>query len=240
MKYPFRSHILPRFTIIAGILGLLLRIWLFAAEDEKGLLPANHFAGVMLYILSAAVLLVLFLSTRKLTPRRVSKQFIRLNTTYSCLLGGLGLALNAAFKLSSSAVRLAGLATIASLAGTVVMVVMAFFCFTRKRLPYIFPAFVSIVMSLETIAQCQVWGAEPQVPVYFFPLLASVFLILTAYCNTLLAARKPTANRLAFFSQAALYFSIVSLNSSQWMLYLCMAFWAASQIYPCTRFKKKV
>lgn len=240
MNNPFRSHILPRFTIAAGILGLLLRLWLFAAEDEKGLLPAHHFAGVMLYILSAVVLLVLFLSTRRLTPRRISKQFIRLSTTYSCLLGGLGLALNAAFKLSASPVKLAWLATAASLAGTLVMVAMAILCFTCKRVPYIFPAFISIVMAIETIAQCQVWGAEPQVHVYFFPLLASVFLILTAYCNTLMTARQPIAKRLAFFSQSALYFCILSLNSSQWMLYLGMLFWAASQIYPCTRFKKKV
>jgi len=240
MKYPFRSHILPRFTIGAGILGLLLRLWLFSAEDDKGLLPTSHFAGVTLYILSAFVLLVLFLSTRKLTPRRVSRQFVRLSTTYSCLLGGLGLALNAAFQLSSSEVRLAWLATAASLAGTLVMVVMAILCFTRKRIPYIFPAFISVVMALEAIAQCQAWGAEPQVQIYFFPLLASVFLILTAYCNTLMTARQPIAKRLAFFSQGALYFCILSLNSSQWMLYLGMLFWAASQIYPCTRFKKKV
>lgn len=239
MKNPFRSHILPQLPIIAGILGLLLRIWLFSAEDEKGLLPANHFAGVMLFILTALVLLILFLSTRELSCRQVSKRFIRIFSSGTYLLSALGLALNTIY-LSGSAVRLSSLATVASLLGTLVMICMAVFCFTRRPIPYMLPACLCIVMALETIAQCQVWGAEPQIQVYFFPLLASVFLILTAYCNTLLVAKQPTANRLAFFSQAALYFCIISLNSSQWIFYLCMAFWSASQIYLCTRFKKKV
>ena len=240
MNNPFRSHMLPRFTICAGILGLLLRMWLFSAVDEKGLLPKGHFADVTLYILSAIVLVILFLSTRKLTPRRVSRQFILLSNTYTYLLGGLGMALNAAFTLSSSAVKLSWVATSASLIGTAVMVVVAILYFLGKRIPYGLHAFITVVIALNTIAQCQVWGSEPQLQNYFFPLLASVFLILTAYCITNVAVKRTMYRHLAFYSQAALYFSILSLMSPQWMLYAGMLFWAASQIYPCTRFKKKV
>ena len=211
MNNPFRSHILPRFTVAAGILGLLLRIWLFSATDARDLLPDGHFAGILLHILSAIVLLILFLSTRTLAPRRVRREFIRLSSTYSYLLGGLGLALNAAFKLSISSVKLAWLATATSLIGTFVMVGMAFLCFSRKRIPYMFSAFITIVIALETIAQCQVWGAEPQIQKYFFPLLASIFLILSAYHKTLHAAGQPVAKQLVFFSQGALYFCILSI-----------------------------
>ena len=240
MKNPFRSHILPYFTIGAGVLGLLLRLWLFSAVDEKGLLPTGHFADAMLYILSGIVLLVLFLATRTLSPRRISKQFFRFSTACGCLLGGLGLALNAAFQLSSSSVRLAWLATAISMAGAVVMILMAILRFTRKRIPYTLPAFICLVMAIETIAQCQVWGAEPQVQKYFFPLLASIFLILTAFHRTESAVKQSASRSLVFFSQGALYFCILSLNSRQWMLYLGMLFWAAVQMYPCIRFKKKV
>lgn len=240
MKNPFRSHILPRFPIISGIIGFLLRIWLFSSADAKGLLPSNHFANASLYVLSAIVLLVLFLSTRKLTPRRISKHSIRVSSTYSYMLGGLGLALNAAYLLAHSTAKLTGLAVAASLVGTLIMVYMAFLCFAYKRIPYVFFVSVSIIIILQIIAQCQTWGAEPQLQKYFFPMMASIFLLLSAYYRTLLAARRPVAQRLAFFSQAAVYFCILSLNTPQWMFYCGMLFWAASQIYPCTYYKRKV
>ena len=42
MKHPFRFSILPYFTLGAGGIGLILRLWLFSATDAKGLLPASH------------------------------------------------------------------------------------------------------------------------------------------------------------------------------------------------------
>jgi len=240
MKHPFRSHILPYFTIGAGILGLVLRIWLFSATDEKGLLPAGHFADHALFILTALVLLILFLSTRKLTPRHVSKAFIRYANGVTCVLGGFGLIFSAIFHLAGSSARLALLATAASFIGGLVMLAMAALSFFRKRIHYGMPAIVTVVLMLDAVTQCQVWGSVPQLQLYFFPLLASVFLILTAYYKTTFAARRPKPRQLAFCSQCALYFCFLSLNSSQWMLYLGMLFWAAFQIYPCTLMKKKV
>ena len=69
MKHPFRSHILPFFTMGAGGLGLVLRLYLFSNMDENKLLPAGHWADTSLYILSALALGVLFLATRELAPR---------------------------------------------------------------------------------------------------------------------------------------------------------------------------
>ena len=240
MKHPFRSHILPYFTFGAGILGLILRIWLFSATDEKGLLPAGHFADHALFILTALVLCVLFLSTRKLTPRQVNKTILWYANGLSCILGGLGLFLSAIFHLAGSAARLAFLATVASFIGGLVMFAMAFLHFCRRRIHYGMPAIVTVVLMLDAVTQCQVWGSVPQLQMYFFPLLASVFLILTAYYKTTFTARRPKPRQLAFFSQGALYFCFLSLNSSQWLLYFGMLFWVAFQIYPCTLMKKKV
>ena len=73
MKHPFRSRILPHFTLGAGLLGLALRIWLFSDIDGKGLLPAGHPADSALYILTALTLGILYLATRELTSRKISK-----------------------------------------------------------------------------------------------------------------------------------------------------------------------
>lgn len=240
MKHPFRSNILPLFTMGAGGLGFALRLWLFSATDEKGLLPAPHFADTALYILTALVLGILFLSTRELTPRRISKKAVRLGCTCGYLLGGLGLIANALISLSSSNARLAVLATVASVIGGFAMFYMALLKFARKRQPYWLSAVLTVVLMLEAVAQCQIWGAEPQLQVYFFPLLASVFLILTAYQNTMLAAKQGKRKLLAFLSQSALFLCCLSLNSPQWPMYFGMLFWAAAQLYPCIHVKKEM
>lgn len=239
MKHPFHSHILPYFTMGAGGLGLALRLWLFSATDEKGLLPTGHPADTALYILTALTMGILYLATRKPAPRPVSKKSARWASVWAYAAGGLGLVLTALLMLPGSTASLALVAIIASLMGGLAMFYMAFLKYSRKKLPYQLHALLTVVLMLDTVAQCQVWGAVPQLQEYFFPLLASIFLILSAYHKTRLAARQGAPKLLAFFSQSALFFCCLSLNATQWPLYLGMLFWAAVQLYPCTRVKKE-
>jgi len=225
MKHPFRSHILPLFSIGAGGLGFALRLWLFSSVDEKGLLPAGHFADAALYILTALVLGILFLATRQVLPRRMNKNTVRLFCSGAYLLGGLGLLVNGISSSSSGNARLAVLATAACGVGAVVMISMAVLKFSRKRLPYWLPAILTVVLMLCTVAQCQIWGAEPQLQVYFFPLLSSVFLMLTTYYSAVLDAKKASRRWFVFCNQSALFFCCVSLWSDSWLFYLTMAFW---------------
>lgn len=240
MKSPFRSHILPLFAVLSGLLGLLLRIWLFLMTDEKGLLPADHFAGSALFVLSAIAIAVIFLATRDLTPRQLHRHTIRRYNIPAYLAGGFGFILNAVFVLLKSPVRLALVATAGSLLGGIIMFCIAYLYKANRRFSYLLPAAITVAFMLDAVAQCQVWGSLPQIQEYFFPLTASIFLVLTAYERTLFSARKPRPKRLAFYSQSAVFFCTVSLHSSQWILYLGMLFWAAVQIYPSTATKKKV
>jgi hypothetical protein len=239
MKNPFSSHILPLFPIEAGILGLLLRIWLFLATDDKGLLPAGHFADKALHILIALVLLILFLATRTLTPRPINKKVLRLTNAYACIFGGTGLLITAVLLLTSSPARMAWLAMIATGLGCIVMLLMAVLHFCRRRVHFVLPAVVTVALMLNVVAQCQVWGAIPQLQIYYCPLLASIFLILCTYQKTAVTAKKGNPRLLAFFSQAALFFCCVSLSAPQLPLHLGMMFWAALQLYPCVYQKKE-
>jgi len=239
MKQPFRSHILPFFTIVAGSLGLALRFWLYSDIDEKGLLPVGHPADYALFVLSALTLGILFLATRNLIPRRVNKTFLRIFGAIAYGLAGVCLILTAVFELSGNMFRLAWVAVAAAFIGGLILLVMAVLRFFRKQLSYWFSAMITMVLMLNTVAQCQIWGAEPQLQEYFFPLLASIFLILSAYEKTKFAAMQGDARKLAFFSQTALYFCFVSLNSAHWLLYLGMMLWAAVQFFPCIFTKRR-
>ena len=239
MKHPFSSRILPLFTFGAGSLGLALRLWLYAGMDEKGLLPAGHPASYALFFLSALTIGILFLATRKLVPLHISKGFLRISGTAAYALASVCLILTAVLKLSGSMIRLAWVAIAAALVGGLVLLLMAVMRFFRKRPPYWVSAVITVVLMLNTVAQCQVWGSEPQLQEYFFPLLASVFLILSAYEKTKFTAQKGNAKTLAFFSQCALFFCCLSLNSDHRLLYFGMMLWAAVQFYPCTFAKKE-
>jgi hypothetical protein len=233
MKHPFSTKILPYFTLIAGVTGFRLRALLFSAMDEKHLLPANHPADSCLFLLTAIVLGVLFLSTRKLTVRPISHKRLRsfeLFAAFCYALGGLGLI---AAGLAGYSTKLALPATLASLAGGLDLIVMAFLKLLGKKLPYGLPAVLTVVLMLSTVAQCQSWGTIPQLSVYFFPMMASIFLILTAYQKTAVTAGSGNPTHLAFFSQGALFFCFIALSTEQWPLYLGMLFWAAAQLYPC-------
>lgn len=240
MKHPFRKPILPYFTLGAGALGLALRFWLFSGIDGKGLLPAGHPADSSLYILTALTLGILFLATRELTPRSVNKRILCPITGCAYVLGGLGLIFDGLLHFSSVNVRLAGVAMVSGILGGIVMLCMAVLHFMGKKPAFWMHVILTVVLMLDTVAQCQVWGSEPQLQAYFFPLLASIFLILSSYQAATLAAGQGKPKLLAFFSQSALFFCCVSLNTAQWRLYLGMLFWAAVQFYPCILSEKEV
>lgn len=239
MKHPFHSRILPWFTLCVGGLGLALQCWLSFLTDEKGLLPAGHPAEYALLLLTAVTLFILFLATRKLTSRHIRGRFLRLTGAGIHLLGGLGLLFTAVWVLPGSTVRLAVPAMIACLLGSLVMFSMAGLQYLRKRPPYWLPAILTAVLMLDTVAQCQAWGTQPQVLSYFFPLMASVSLVLSAYHQTARCAGQGNPRSLAFFSQSALFFCCLSLYAAQWPLYLGMLFWSAGQFYPCICVKKE-
>lgn len=230
MKHPFHCNILPLFTMGAGGLGLALRLWLFSAIDEKGLLPKGHPADAALYLLCALVIGILFLATRQLTPRKAAPRAFDI---LACILGCVGLVLTAFSDHSGGIIRLEGTATVVCLLGGAVLLIQALLTAAGKKAPYWLTAILTLSLMVTTVAQCQIWGAVPQLQEFFFPLLASVFLILTAYYKTALLAGQDTSRKLAFFSQCALYFCCLSVNYEQWALYLGMLFWAAAQIDFC-------
>lgn len=234
MKNPFRFSILPYFTLGAGALGLCLRFWLFSATDEKGLLPFFHIADPLLYILTALTLGVLFLSCRQRCGSPFRPGFMRLWALAGDILGGVCLLAAVVCNLRGGAIG-----TIGCLLSALAMLTAALWRLMKKAAPYWLFTILTAALMLCIIAQCREWGAEPQLQAYFFPLMAAVFAILAAYHRTLLAAGQKKQRLLAFFSQGCLFFSFLSLNTSQWPLYLGLLCWSSALILPCYRKKKE-
>lgn len=232
MKHPFRFSILPYFTMGAGGIGLCLRLWLYSAIDEKGLLPFRHPADILLYVLSALTIGVLFLATRELCHTPYRRSFRRIAETAGNLLGAISLLLYALLN------KQGVLVNIVCFIGMFLLLLAALFSLKKKVMPYQLGVAITVVLMVFTVTQCRAWGAIPQIQHYVFPLLASVFLILTAYHRTKLLAKQNTRTNLAFFSQCALFLCCLSLNTNP-ILYFGMACWAAVQLFSCYQPKKE-
>lgn len=232
MKHPFRFSILPYFTMGAGGIGLCLRLWLYSATDEKGLLPARHPADTLLYILTALAIGILFLATRELCHTPYRRSFRRIAETAGNLLGAISFLLHMLLRKQGT------LVCIVCFAGMFLLLLAAFFSYKKKALPYQLGVALTVVLMVFTVTQCRTWGSIPQTQHYVFPLLASIFLIFTAYHRTKLAAKQNKRTNLAFFSQCALFLCCLSLNTNP-TLYFGMACWAAVQLFSCYTLKKE-
>lgn len=229
MKNPLKPNFLPWITLGAGGIGLALRIWLFSAADGKGLLPTGHFADILSFILTAAVMVVLFLCVQPLSPMgKYSRLFpASVYRAVGCGLGAVGILAAAISELSSQAGILSVAAFVVGLIGTGCLGYVAYCRLKGVRPSFIFHTVVTVFFMLHAVCQCRLWGAEPQLQHYCFQLLACVFLMLTGYHHTVMDSQKGSRRWFVFCSQAALFFCCLSLNSESRLFYMGMAAWLA-------------
>lgn len=220
---------LPFFTLLAGLIGFALRLWLFGTGvDEKGLLIANHPAGILVWILTALVMAVLALGVRKLTA--VSRYSLLFPSSVfagiGCILGAAGILYVNIRELLQVRDAITVVTLILGVVAAVALVLLGACRWQGKRPAYWLQSAMTVYFMLHLVSQYRLWSAEPQLQVYFFPLLASVFLMLTAYHGAVLDAGKKGNRRwYVFGSQSALFFCCLSLQGASWPFYLTMALW---------------
>lgn len=224
---------LSLFTLLCGAIGLLLRIWLFTAGvDEKGLLVTSHPANALVFILTALVMAALFLAIRPLhSIHNYNKLFPAGSATlFGCVAAALGLILSAFRELTLRQDPVTMVTLILAAVAAVCLLLLGFFRLKGKRPHYLLRTCLTVFLMLHLISQYRLWSAEPQLQHYFFQLLASVFLMLTAYHGTLLDAKTASRRWYVFCNQAALYCCCLSLNSESWLFYLTMGIFTATTI----------
>ncbi len=229
MKKIFKPTLLPLFTLIAGIIGFGLRLWLFlTGVDERGLLPANHIAGILSFVLAAIVLVVLALCVHSLNPLgNYNKLFP------AWIWGGIGCVAAAAGILYvdiRDLIAQPDIITVVTLVfgliAAAALLILGYCRWKGKHPSFWLQAALTVYFMLHLVSQYRLWSSESQLQVYFFPLLASVFLMLTTYHGAVLDAEKNGSRRwYVFCNQAALFFCCLSLQKASWPFYLAMAIW---------------
>lgn len=217
----------------AGLVGLLLRVWLYAAASEDGLFRRGTLPEVLLWIWTAAVLLlaaVLCFDLQKAGKYRYHFPASTLGAV-GRLAAGLGIAYSAVAALVSGNGGLSVISGIVGLAAAAAMVYLAYLRFRGQRPTVLFHGIVCVYLMLRLVCSYQVWCALPQMQSYCFMLLANVLVLIACYQDAAFDAASGSRRGQIFTHLAAVYLCICCLpGASQPLFYLAMAVWMATDL----------
>lgn len=212
---------LPRYVLICGGIGLLLRIWLLAGVDEKGFLVANPVATTLLWVVSVGVPVALFFLTRELTEAK--KYAFNFPPSPIAAIGTWLAALSIfihsilSFPDSQDAIDvISGIFGVLSAAA----LVLAGLCRRNGRRPnFLLHCLVAVYLMLRLICQYRHWSADPQVLDYCFSILATVCLMLAVYHRAAFDLGSGSRQCYAFFCLTCGFFCCLSLVGWEDILY---------------------
>ena len=228
MKNPFQKEFLFPIALTTGALGFVLRLWLYlTGVDDRGLLMREHPAYWVVFVLIAATLLILFLCIKdtniKSLPFRASPV---------ALVGGIvaaaGIVAADLHELSQQPDRVTVISCLLGAVAAVCLVLAGMQQQKGKKSSYYLHGILTIYLMVHLVSQYRVWSAEPQLQEYFFQLMASIFLMFTAYQRTLLDAGNGKPKHFLLCNYAAAFLCCFALVGENRLFYLAMMLWTVS------------
>lgn len=211
----------------ASILGLTLRATLYAiGVDEKGLLVTGHWTGICVWLLTAAVAVMLFLWCRRLTGSKNHRKAYPASmiSAAGSILAGVAIVLSSAPEAPSEA--LAGLELVLRFVAAASLCCVGFCRFTGKKPFFLLHCVVCLYLALRLVFQYRIWSSDPQMQNYCFYLGAHVALMLTAYQMAAFDAGLGDLRYLWGSGLAAVYLCILSIaGSGESFFLICCAIW---------------
>ncbi len=230
MKNPFRPKYIPWFALAAGLIGSLLRLWLFSAGiDEKGLLQTAHPANILVYILTGLVFAGIFLCLRPM-PKKVSYRGTfppSILSAVGCWIAAAGIGVTVLTELAQAADTVALICAILGAAAVLGLTVVGLRRKQGIRPNSVCHAFTTLYLVLHLVCQYRHWSSETQLSVLFFRLLASVFLMLSTYHMAALDANIGNPKLYLFFRYGALFACCVAIPEQSALFFASMALWIA-------------
>lgn len=234
MKKYLRPKYLPLFVVVAGLLGFFLRLWtLGSGPDKEGLYQSQPVAWVLLWILTAVTLgAILFLTAKLKNPGRYGDNFPASPISAAgTALAALALLVTGIQILTSPAGFLSIISGILGLAAAVCLILTAYARYQGKRPAFLTHAVPCLFFALWIFDRCRDWSNQPQISVFLFPLLASICVMLATYQLASFDVELGRRRHSLFWSLAGVYFCMVSLASTdELMFYGCMAIWLLTNL----------
>ena len=224
---------LPWFSLGAGLLGLLLRFWLQRTGiDFLGLFEDGHPATILMFVLTALTLPVLLLCARPLKDGLGYRKLFApsLPNLIGCIIGAGGILVADLTELSQRT-DLVSIVTFFVGILAAVGIVCSGICRLRGwHMTFLWRCATIAYFTLHLLSQYRSWSSEPQLMKYFFPLLASISLMLCSYFRAVLDVEQKSRRWYVFTNQTALFFCFLSVIGENVFFYLPMGIWTATEL----------
>lgn len=226
MKNPVKPHIIPYVIACTGFLGMVLQFIFFATGvDEKGLLMTGHFADTGSWLLTALVMLFLFIAVGNLKGLPKYNRLFPASVAgaIGSWFGALGMLLNA-LTLFSPGNTMYLVMCILGVISAICLVILGV-CRMRGTQPPIYlhlPTIMFFVLFL--IRQYRATSSITQLQEFAFSVFACVFLMLGYYQRAAMQVRVGGRKSFVFFSQGAAFFCFLAVPSNP-LFFLLMALW---------------
>lgn len=224
MKVNWNVNMLRRLTLALAAAAIGLRYLMYAtAVDEKGLLTAWNWPGILLAVITAAVAALAIIGCRKLTEEGNPADVI------PGWVWGCALALGIVTMLLTETPRGDNLAKIRlwlGWASVPCLLAVSLGLHLEKRPTFLFHAVVCLFFGLYLVDHYRVWSGQPQLMNYVFQLFGCVGLLLTAYQRTAFDVEAGNYRALRITELLTAFACLVcAADSGQSLFYLAGGLW---------------
>lgn len=219
-----RLRIFPWVTLFAGIIGLALRCWLFSGVDRKGLIPQNHIAEMLCFILLAVILGVCLPAMKHISSATAGNSNF---AVAGSIVGAAAMVFSGCF-LTEKALFPLLLCAFSVVIGIALLFDACGHIKGKPANPWIHYICMSF-MVLRIMFSCRGWSGETQVQRFVFELLAALFFLLALYYRAQIFIGGTGRKQYLLFTQAALYCFCLCLANTDFLFSLGAAVWLTAE-----------
>lgn len=238
MNHSFKNPLLPGVTLVCGSVGLLLQMWLYSTKNSLGFIQRGHISQMLLFLLTGAFLLALFLVTR--TIQQANKYEFNFPASpvsaIGSMLAGLGIGMACGMELVAVGDDRLGLVTaMAGLLAAIGLLWSAKCRWEGSVASVLCHGSICVWLMLRLLSLYRLWSAEPQLENYFFQLMAMTFAMGAAYHRAAFSQGLGSRAKYGFFALAGLYCCCLCLAEPESMLpYLSLGLWLVTDLCDLT------
>ncbi len=227
----FKPKYIPLIALGAGIVTFFLRFWLIATGiDHRGLFLPDHPANALSFVVLALGLGLMYLCLRPMTGKpSYEKMFPKSPIALlGSVVGGVSILYTTLLDFTQMQDTSALLCSVFGVLSALGILLAGVLRYRGKRPHVLCHSFVSIYMMVHLVCQYRQWSAEPQLQEYFFQMLSSVFLMITAYHRATLDSLIGNRRWFVFFNYGCVLLCLSALQGENWVFYAGLGIWCAT------------
>lgn len=234
MKNPVKAETTKYLMLTVAALGLALRILLYSTGmDGRGLLVRFHWTSVALTVLTAAVLVAVFLGTRTVGGSKKCRSAYPASplAAVGAFAAMVGIGITTVMGFAEFSTRLHLIIWVLGLCATICIGIIGFCRLTGKTPTFLLYAALCVYFALRMVSGYQNWSADPQLQDYGFYLCAHVALMLASYHHAAFDVGMGNRRALWIWSLCSVYLCCAAIpHCSEALLMGCCAFWALTNL----------